>query len=239
MPVPTGATTGPVFVTISGGVSSNGVPFTVNSVSPSIVLVQHTSKDAGTTSSSSLAFNANNAAGNFIAVVIRAGKSGQGFTVSDSRGNVYKQAVLLNMTVDADTVGIYYAENIGGGANTISISDTILGTLRFAVLEYYGVATSNSLDVTAAAEGTSSAPATGTVTTNFSGDLLLGEVITANPATFNPGSGYTIEEHVPVEPNTKLLVEDQRQPIAGSAVAGASLGVSDHWGAILAAFRHP
>ncbi len=133
----------------------------------------------------------------------------------------------------------YYAEKVAGGANTITVSDTILGTLRFAVLEYSGVAASNSLDVTAAAEGTSSAPVTGTVTTNFSGDLLLGEVITANPATFNPGSGYTIEERVPVEPNTKLIVEDQRQSIAGSASAGASLGASDNWGAILAAFRHP
>jgi len=44
---------------------------------------------------------------------------------------------------------------------------------------------------------------------------------------------------VPVEPNTKLIVEDQRQSIAGSASAGASLGASDNWGAILAAFRHP
>jgi len=56
-------------------------------------------------------------------------------------------------------VGIYYAENIAGGAYAVTVSDTILGTLRFAVLEYSGVATSNSLDVTAAAEGTSSAPA--------------------------------------------------------------------------------
>jgi hypothetical protein len=39
------------------------------------------------------------------------------------------------------------------------------------------------------------------------------------------------EQRVPAEPNTKLIVEDQRQSIAGSA----SLGASDHWGAVLAA----
>ena len=122
MPVPAGATSGNVVVTV-GGVASNAVPFTVTSAATSIALVQHTSKDAGTTSSSSLAFNTNNTAGNFIAVVIRAGKSGQVFSVSDSCGNVYKRAVLLNMTVDADTVGIYYAENIAGGPNTITVSD--------------------------------------------------------------------------------------------------------------------
>ena len=143
------------------------------------------------------------------------------------------------MTVDAETLGIFYAENIAAGANTITVSDAILGTMRFAVLEYSGVATSNSLDVSAVAEGTGASPATSTVTTNFSGDLLLGEIVTANPASFNSGSGYTIEERVPVEPNTKLIVEDQRQSIAGAASAGASLGVSDHWGAVVAAFRHP
>ena len=238
VPVPTGATSGNTVVTI-GGVASNGVPFTVNSAAPSIALVQHASKDATTASSSTLSFSANNTAGNFIGVVIRAGKSGQVFSVSDSRGNIYKQAIQFNMTVDAETLGIFYAENIAGGANTVTVSDTILGTMRFAILEYSGVATSNSLDVSVATEGTSASPATNTVTTNFSGDLLLGEVVTANPATFTAGNGYTIEERVPAEPNTKLVVEDQRQSIAGAASAGASLGASDGWGVLLVAFRHP
>jgi IPT/TIG domain/Abnormal spindle-like microcephaly-assoc'd, ASPM-SPD-2-Hydin len=239
VPVPVGATTGNVVVTVCCSAASNGVPFTVNSAAPSIVLVQHTSKDAGTISSSSLVFSANNTAGNFIAVVIRAGKSGQVFSVSDSRGNVYKQAIHFNMTVDAETLSIFYAENIAGGANTITVSNTILGTMRFAILEYSGVATSNSLDVTVAAEGTGVSPSTGSVTTTSSGDLLLGEIVTGNPATFTAGTGYTIEERAPAEPNTKLIVEDQRQTIAGTTSAGASLATSDQWGAILAAFRHP
>jgi hypothetical protein len=237
-PVPSGATSGNVVVTV-GGVASNGVPFTVTSAAPSIALVQHTSKDAGTTSSSTVAFSANNAAGNFIAVVIRAGKSGQAFSVSDSRGNIYKQAIQFSMTVDAETVGIFYAENIAGGANTITVSDTILGTMRFAIFEYSGVATSNSLDVTIAAQGTSASPGTGNVTTASSGDLLLGAIVTADSETFNAGTGCIIEERVPAPPNSKLLVEDQRQTIAGPASAGASLGASDPWGAVLAAFRHP
>jgi hypothetical protein len=238
VPVPAGATSGSVVVTV-GGVASNGVPFTVNSAAPSIALVQHTSKDAGTISSSSLAFSANNTAGNFIAVVIRAGKSGQLFSVSDSHGNVYKQAIQFNMTVDAETLGIFFAENIASGANTITVSDTILGTMRFAILEYSGVASSNSLDVTVAAQGTSGSPTSGNITTSSSGELLLGAIVTADVENFTVGNAYTIEERVPAAPNTKLIVEDQRQPLAGTASAGASLGASDPWGAILAAFRHP
>jgi len=65
-----------------------------------VTLVQHTSKDAGSSSSASLAFPANNTAGNWIGVVIRAGHSSQVLTVSDTRGNTYKQAVQFNQTLE-------------------------------------------------------------------------------------------------------------------------------------------
>jgi len=206
-----------------------------------IALVQHTSKDAGTTTSSSLAFNLNNTTGNWIAVVIRAGRSGQVFTVTDSRRNTYHQAVQFNVTVDGpngDTLGIFYAENIAGGANTITVSDTISGTLRFAILEYSGVALANSMDGTAAtAQGISASPNSGNLTTTASGDLLLGAILTGNPTSFTAGSGYTVEEAVPAKPNTKLIAEDQIQLAAGTASASALLGASDSWAAALAAFK--
>jgi hypothetical protein len=175
-----------------------------------IVLVQHTSKDAGTTSSSSLAFVSANTAGNWIAVVIRAGKAGQVFTVTDARLNTYHKAIQFNETTDGTTLGIFYAENIAGGANTITVSDTISGTLRFTILEYSGVALTNSLDTTATAQGTSASPNTGNLTTTAPGDLLLGEISTANSASFTAGAGYVVEELVPTA-GTKLIAEDQIQ----------------------------
>src|SRR5205814_1355182 len=109
--MPAGVTTGNVVVTV-GGIASNGVSFTV----------------AGTPPSSSLALTAANTAGNWIGVAIRAGSSNQVFTITDSRGNTYRQAGQFNVTLDppnGDTVAIYYAENIGGGANTVTIANTI------------------------------------------------------------------------------------------------------------------
>jgi hypothetical protein len=227
-----------VVASATGATSANFSLTNTASASASITLVQHASIDAGTTTSRSLAFNANNAAGNWIGVVIRAGQSGEVFAVADSRGNAYRKAIQFNETVDGTTLGVFYAENIGGGANTVTVSDTISGTLRFAILEYSGVAIANSLDGAAiAAQGTSASPNSGNLTTTTNGDLLLGEIWTANPANFSAGSGYLIEETVPAEPNTKVIVEDQVQAIAGSTSARASLGVSDNWGAALAAFR--
>jgi hypothetical protein len=198
-------------------------------------LVQHASVDAGTTTSATLAFKANNTAGNWIAVVVRAGIANETITVADSVGNTYHSAVQSTQT--GITEGIFYAENIKGGANTVSVSDTISGTLRFAIMEYSGVASVNSLDATASALGASTTPNSGNATTTINGDLLLGAIATVNPAGYTAGSGYTIEESIPAEPNTKLIVEDQVQSAAGPVTAGATLAASNNWSAILAAFK--
>src|SRR5208283_2279228 len=235
VPVPSGATTGNVVVTV-GGVASNGVSFSVTS-GIGIALVQHTSLDAGTSSTATLAFNANNTAGNWIGVCIRSGAVNETFTVTDSKGNTYHKAIQVNQTGDGDTAGIFYAENIAGGANTIQVSQTISATLRFAILEYSGVATSGSLDVAAAAQGNSSSPNSGNAVTTANGDLLLGAIMTSDVETYTAGSGYNIEERVPAVPNTKLIAEDQIQGNSGTTSVSASLGAADLWAGGLAAFK--
>jgi chitodextrinase len=205
---------------------------------PAVTLVQHAGKDAGSTSSSSVAFAADTTSGNWIAVVIRAGNAGQIFSVTDSRSNVYRQAVQLNETTDGTTLAIYYAENISGGATTVTVADSISGgTLRFAVLEYAGLALTNSLDATATGQGTSTTPVTASATLASAGDLVIGAVSAANPQTFTAGGGWTDQERVPAAPNTKLAVEDQIKSTAGSVSAAGTLSSSDSWGAIVAGFR--
>ena len=144
----------------------------------------------------------------------------------------------LNETVDVTSVAIYYAENIAGGANTVTVSDTLAGgTLRFAIFEYAGVATANSLDGVSSAQGTSATPNSGPATTTSNGNLVLGVLSTANPRTLTAGSGYVVRERVPAAPDSKLNVEDQRQVSAGPVSAGGTLNSSDVWGAVVAAFR--
>ena len=158
------------------------------------------------------------------------------FTVTDSGGNSYQKAIQINNGSD-DTLAIYYAQNIAGGTNTVTVSDGILGTMRFAILEYAGIAASSPLDVTVAAQGSGTNPSSGSVATTANGDLLLGAIATANSPGFSAGSGYTIEESVPAAPGTKLIAEDGVQAVAGSAASTATLLASDNWAAALAAFR--
>src|SRR5258708_4388205 len=204
----------------------------------SITLVQHTSRDAGSTTTSSLSFVSPNTGGNWIAVCVRGGGStSQVFTLADSNGNTYHSALQVGVTAGGYSFAIIYDESIKGGANTITVSDTVAGPFRFAILEYSGVATSNSLDATAVTQGNSTSPNSGSLSPTANGDLLLGAIVTQNPAALTAGTGYTIEERVPAEPNTKLIAEDQIQTTAGLASAGASLAAADNWGAGLAAFK--
>ena len=204
---------------------------------PGISLVQHASVDAGTTTSSSLAFATGNTAGNWIGVCVRAGAENETITVTDTKGNSYKKAIQFNETTDGNTVGIYYAENIGGGANTVKVTDTSSTTLRYVILEYSGVATSGSLDVTVTAAGNSTAANSGSAVTTASGDLLLGTIMTSDPENYTAGSGYKIEASVPALPSAKLMVEDQIQGSSGTASASATIGACDIWAAGLAAFK--
>jgi hypothetical protein len=208
------------------------------SAQTAITLVQHTSKDAGTTTSTTLTFPAANTAGNWLAVAIRAGLPNEVFTVTDSRGNTYRNAVQLTETGDNTSLAIFYAENVAGGANTVTVSDSLAAaTLRLALFEYSGVGSANSLDTTSTAQGTSSTAASGSATTTTSGDLVLALVTTANARTFTAGSGFTGEEVVPA-PNGKLFIEDARAGTAGAVTASATLNSADIWGAVVATF-HP
>jgi len=241
------ASNAPASVTNTATVGGGGETNTANDTSSDVTsiqsassgpisLVQHVGKDAGTTASSSLAFPAANTAGNWIGVLIRASGIGQVFSVSDTRGNTYRQAVQFTETVDGNTIGIFYAENVAAGTNTVTVSDTTSGTLRFAILEYAGVSRTGSIDGAKAAQGTSAAPNSGAITTTANGDLVLGLISTANSATFTAGSGFTIQERVPTS-GTKLIAEDQRQAAAGAVAATATLSGSDVWSSAVSAFR--
>jgi len=54
----------------------------------------------------------------------------------------------------------------------------------FAILEYSGLATSNSLDAVATAQGTGTVADSGNATTTASGDLLFGAILTSDARDF-------------------------------------------------------
>ena len=75
-------------------------------------------------------------------------------SVSDSRGNTYTQAG-ARRRARRMRQSIYYAKNIAGGSNTVTVTfNQAAAFVDVRVLEYSGLDTSNPLDVTAGAAGT-------------------------------------------------------------------------------------
>jgi hypothetical protein len=187
--------------------------------------------------SATVAFKAGNAAGNWIGVVIYGGNGANTFTITDTNGNTYRTATSFGSKTINTTLGVFYAENIKAGANTVKVIPNSGVYLRMIILEYSGIAAANSLDVAAAAQGSGTSLNSGKVVTTAGGDLILGTAITADASNIAVGPGFTAEGFVPTPTSGKLMAEDSVQTAPGSISASATLGAGDGWIMGVAAFK--
>jgi len=143
-------------------------------------------------------------------------------SVMDSAGNNYSLAIGPTSGT-ALRQSIYYAANIVGGVNTVTVTfnqPAVAPDVR--ILEYRGVTT---LDAKAGASGNSSAANSGSATTTSANELIFGAnmVYTANGAA---GSGFTTR--VITSPDGDIA-EDKVVTTAGSNSATATLTSSGPW----------
>ena len=153
-------------------------------------------------------------------------------SVSDSRGNTYSQA---GTTISGTGLrqAIYYAKNIAGGSNTVTVVfNQAAAYVDVRILEYSGLDTSSPLDVTAGAAGSSSSPNSGAATTSSSNELIFGAGMTAG--TYSAaGTGFTLR--IITTPD-RDLAEDQLGSSAGSYSASAA-STSSPWVMQMATFK--
>jgi hypothetical protein len=100
-----------------------------------ISFVQTNSRDSGDASTSNaFAFNSNNTAGNLIVAVVNWGTATSATSsITDSPGNVYTSAIgPINQAGGGGTyVQIFYAKNIAGGANTVTVKPRMESSCRY------------------------------------------------------------------------------------------------------------
>jgi hypothetical protein len=98
-------------------------------------------------------------------------------SVADSRGNTYALAVGPTQGT-ALTQSIYYATNIFGGSNTVTVTfNQAANYADIRVLEFSGLSPSSGLDVTASASGASdndTVVGSGSATTTARHELIFG-----------------------------------------------------------------
>src|SRR4029077_7370981 len=115
-----------------------------------------------------------NTAGNLIVVSVRMSSTPQTVTITDSTGNSYVDAVSQAQTSDGHQVHIFYAKNIKAGANTVTATFSATNNHPWlAIYEYSGLSTTNPLDRTAHAQGSSASPNSGASAITSSANELV------------------------------------------------------------------
>ena len=210
---------------------TNGYTYTGSS-SGAVKFVQVNYKTSTAASSLAVAYSSPETAGNLNVVAVMWGDTTKAVSsVTDSKGNTYALAVGPTEAT-ALTSAIYYAKNIAGGSNTITV--TFNGTAAYPnvnVLEYSGLDAANPLDVSATAIGTGTSANSGSATTTSTNELIVGA---GNPSSgfTSPGSGFIGRVINPFGG----ISEDRIVTSAGSYGATATL-TSGTWAMQMAAFR--
>jgi hypothetical protein len=143
-------------------------------------------------------------------------------SVKDSAGNTYNLGIGPTSTTGLQQ-SIYYAANIVGGSNTVTVTfNQAAAYPDVRILEYRGVTT---LDASAGASGNSAITNSGSATTTSANELIFGANTIAT-VTAGAGSGFT--SRIITSPDGDIA-EDKLVTTAGSNSATATLSWAGPW----------
>ncbi|HWZ43915.1 MAG TPA: hypothetical protein VNW97_10575 [Candidatus Saccharimonadales bacterium] len=221
---------------MAGSISNAAV--TVNGASCStIAKVQVVSP--GSASTTSLSASITETAGNLLVAAVYWNGSDVA-SVSDKLGNTWMSVPVQDNATTSTDVRIWYAQNIKGGANTVTVTQPWSVTLGFYLIEYSGIAIANALDVATGkiASSASHSIDTGNLTTTGCRDLVVGLLAdTWGSGTMTPGAGWTSRG---TDVNFYSTVVDNLPGGTGTFDPNASLAGSNSdaaWAATAASFK--
>ncbi len=173
--------------TNSSGMGSATLTLTINSGGPAVAFVQAASSaSSGGGSSWSVSFPANTTTGDVIWVGFDFSNSSTA-AVTDSQGNAFKE-VGSQLTSPGGTLSrVYYAPNIIGGPDTVTITLSANSEIEAYITEYSGANPSNPIDAQAGSSGSAGPVSSGNATTSVAGDLIYGYCVADWTCTAGPG----------------------------------------------------
>jgi chitodextrinase len=193
--------------------------------------VQSTQNQIGKGSSVSLAFSGATKAGNTIVAYVIWSNSGS-VALTDSQGDAFNSVSAPVPWGNGYSAQVFYATGIKGGAASVTAAfRTQVSSFGIIYIhEYAGISTSNPVDVTASATGSSPSMNSGNVTTSGTNDLIFGAGVSDNTVT-SAGAGF-------VARSTAFgnLTEDRIASTAGSYSATAAHN-GNMWAIQVVAFR--
>ena len=137
-------------------------------------------------------------------------------SVTDTQGNVFTTVGNQLTTPGGARSRVYYAKNIKGGADTVTV--TLSGNsswLELYLSEYTGADQTNPIDGQAGASGPAGAVSSGNGTTTAGGDMIFGYCVADYACT--AGTGFTTRSNF-----NHNLIEDEMGGAAGTYAATGS-----------------
>ncbi len=168
-------------------------------------------------------FSSNTNAGDLIMVAIDypSAATFPATPVTDSQSDTFTLVATQGATTGGKKTRVYYAKNITGGTDTVTLTFSASETSDIYVTEYAGLSTASPLDVQKGTKGNSSgAASSGSATTTVAGDLIYGFCFADSSGGCTAGSGFTARS------GAGNLVEDMAAGAAGSYAATGTAGNS-------------
>jgi hypothetical protein len=216
------------------GTLSNGYTYTASTGGGSIGFVQVKAATPSAPSASvAVTYTLAQTAGNLNIVAVGWNDTTSTVSaVSDSRGNIYAQAVVPTSGTGLRQ-SIYYARNIAAGSNTVTVTfNQAAAFVDVRVLEYRGLDTANPLDAAAGAAGSGSTPSSGSAATTATNELIFGAGMTTTHYT-GAGSGFVSRI---ITTRDADIAEDRIVTTTGNYSAPALVTTSE-WVMQMATFR--
>jgi hypothetical protein len=202
-----------------------------------ITNVQFAGASNGASNTISDAFSTNNTAGNLIVAVVQwDGTSISVSSITDTNGNTYTSAlgpVNWKGLAPGNRAQIFYAKNILGGANTVTVTLTsaAVSNIELYIHEYSGADTVSPLDAAISATSDSgTAMDSGFATTHNANELIFGAGFTGTVST--PGAGFTTRSTF-----DSNMTEDKSATSVGSYDATETSGSGGAWIMMMATFK--
>ncbi len=204
-----------------------------------ITLEQSNAARGSGVGSLSVSFSANNTAGNLIIAVVRMSTTSQTVNVTDSAGNIYVDAVSQAQIVDRHQLHLFYGKNVSGSSNTVTATFSSTNNHPWiAIYEYSGISTTNPLDQTAHAQGSSTSPDTGSTSVTSSANELV-FAATSLPASYagtvTASAGYILQQQD--TGSSRAATEAGIANGTGTFHGAFNLSSATNWGAIVATLR--
>lgn len=143
---------------------------------------------------------------------------------------------------ESNSVGLdcWYFLNAAAGATTVTITQTVGGTMRWAIAEGAVSATGVAAVDTSASnkdDVSSTAVSSGNITTANAVEWIVAGVGCSTDLTFTVGSGYTLRETPPTNGTGRMALEEQTTSSSGTYAGTFTLSTSLAWAAGVIAFK--